>query len=97
MIGVFVTFTFPESFDAAKLRAVAGQARAKFEGMAGLRLKAFTLDEAQRRAVNFYIWEDEAAARAFFSPELASRISQLYGSAPAISFVEIAELVNNQA
>ena len=95
MIGVFVSFTFPDALDASKLRALAQQARPRFEAMPGLRAKAFTLDEAQRQAVNFYIWDDEAAARAFFTPELAGRIAELYGAAPTISFVEIAEFVDN--
>jgi heme-degrading monooxygenase HmoA len=95
MIGVFVFFTFPEAFDAPKLRAIAKHARAKFEAMPGLRSKAFTLNEPQRQAANFYIWDDEAAARAFFTPELAASVAQLYGATPTITFVEIAELVDN--
>jgi hypothetical protein len=95
MIGVFVSFAFPGAFDASKLRVLAQQARGRFEAMPGLRAKAFTLNEAQRQAVNFYIWDDETAARAFFTPELAGRIAQLYGATPAITFVEIAELVDN--
>jgi len=95
MIGVFVSFTFPGTFDAAAVRAVAQGARARFEGLPGLRSKAFTLDEAGGRAVNVYIWEDEATARAFFTPELAARVAQLYGATPTITFVEVAELVDN--
>ena len=95
MIGVFVSFTLSESFDAAAIRAIAKQARVKFEAMPGLRSKAFTLNEQERKAVNFYVWNNDAAARAFFTPELAQRIGQLYGATPAISFVEIAELVDN--
>jgi len=95
MIGVFVSFTFPDSFDAAAVRSVAQQARARFEGMPGLRSKAFTLDETGRRAVNVYIWDDEVAARAFFTPDLTARIAQLYGATPTITFVEVAELVDN--
>ena len=98
MIGVFVTFTFPDApgaFDAQKLRAIASGARATFEAMPGLRSKTFTLNEAERQAVNFYVWDDERTARAFFTPELAQRIAKLYGAAPTIAFVEIAERVDN--
>ena len=95
MIGVFVSFTFPETFDAQKLRAIAREARAKFEAMPGLISKTFTLNEAARQAVNFYVWNDERAARAFFTPELTQRIAKLYGVAPTITFVEIAEYVDN--
>ena len=95
MIGVFVTFTYPNNFDAAAIRAIAQQARAKFEGQPGLRSKAFTLNEAERRATNFYIWDDEGTARAFFAPAVVERIARLYGATPTVTFVEIAELVDN--
>ena len=95
MIGVFVSFTFPQGINASALRDIARDARTKFEAMPGLRSKAFTLNEAQRTASNFYIWDDEQAARSFFTPELADKLAHLYGAMPAISFVEVAELVDN--
>jgi heme-degrading monooxygenase HmoA len=95
MIGVFVSFTFPRGIDASAFRDIARHARAKFEAMPGLRAKAFTLNEPQQQASNFYIWDDEQAARAFFTPELADGIARLYGATPTIDFVEIAEFVDN--
>ena len=95
MIGVLVSFSFDQNFDPVALRAIAQRARAKFDGLPGLRSKAFTIDEGRRQAVNFYIWDDEAAARAFFTPELANGVAKLYGVTPVITFVEIAELVDN--
>ena len=61
----------------------------------GLRLKAFTLDAERQRATNFYVWESEAAAKAFFTDELTERITGFYGVRPRIDFVEIAALVDN--
>jgi hypothetical protein len=37
------------------------------------------------------------AAERFFSAELRERVTGLYGVAPAIEFVEIAEIVDNSA
>jgi len=95
VIGVFVSFRYDGDFDRARVEKVAAEARAMFEGMPGLRLKAFTLDEAHERATNFYLWESEDTARAFFSPELGEQVTGLYGVSPEIEFVEIAELVDN--
>jgi hypothetical protein len=95
MIGVFVTFRYADNFDAQALRRIAEAARAKFEGMPGLRSKAFTVDEARREARNFYIWESPDAARAFFTQERLAQISGLYGVRPDVDFVEIAVLVDN--
>ena len=70
-------------------------ARAMFEGMPGLRFKFFTFDEEERRATNFYVWESKEAAVSFFSDELRERVTDLYGVAPTIEFVEIAQIVDN--
>ena len=74
---------------------VAENARRMFEGTPGLRFKFFTFDEKQQRAQNFYVWESKEAAEAFFSEELRERVSGLYGVAPEIEFVEIAQIVDN--
>ena len=96
MVGVFVTFQYEDDFDAGKLEKIASEARAMFDGMPGLRTKYFTFDEQRRRATNFYVWDDEDAGRAFFSDELRARVTGLYGVAPTVDFVEIAEIVDNR-
>src|SRR4051794_41164408 len=95
MIGVFVTFRCGDNFDERAVRKIAETARARFEGMPGLRSKAFTLNAEKREATNFYVWESEDAARAFFTDELLGRITGLYGIRPTIEFVQIATLVEN--
>ena len=42
MIGVFVTFRYTDNFNEQVVRKVAETARARFEGMPGLRSKAFS-------------------------------------------------------
>ena len=95
MIGVFVTFHYPDKFDEPAVRKIAETARPRFEGMPGLRSKAFTLNSAKREATNFYVWESEDAAKAFFTDDLVERVTGLYGVRPSIEFVQIATLVEN--
>ncbi len=95
MIGVIVTFRYPDTFDEQALRTVAQAARPRFVGMPGLRSKTFTLNAAKREATNFYVWDSEDAARAFFTDELLQRVTALYGVRPSVEFVEIAALVEN--
>jgi hypothetical protein len=95
MIGVFVTFRYEDNFDERAVRKIADTARARFEGMQGLRSKAFTLNSGKREATNFYVWESEDAAKAFFTGELLERVTGLYGVRPTVEFVEIATLVEN--
>jgi hypothetical protein len=97
MIGVFVTFEGADGPDRDRAAKVAHEARHMFEGMAGLRSKAFTYDDEAARATNFYVWDSEDAARAFFSPELTELVTGLYGVAPSIAYVEVLELVDNAA
>ena len=95
MIGVFVTFRYGDNFNEQTVRKIAETARAKFDGMAGLRSKAFTLNSGKREAVNFYVSDSEDAAKAFFTDQLLERVVSLYGVRPSVEFVQIASLVNN--
>lgn len=97
MIGVFVTFRSEAGVDRDRVMGVAGKAAPSFEGMPGLRSKVFTYDPDSGTATNVYVWASEAAARAFFTDELRERVTDLYGVAPEIRFVEIAALVENGA
>ncbi len=95
MIGVSVTFQYDTDFDHARVVSIAENARGTFEGMPGLRSKVFTVDDAQQRAMNFYVWESADAAKSFFSEEMRERVTGLYGVEPTIDFVEIAQIVDN--
>ncbi len=95
MIGVFITFRYGDNFDERAVRKIAEIARVRFEGMPALRSKAFTLNPGKREAVNFYVWDSEAAAKAFFTEELVERVAGLYGVRPSVEFVQIATLVEN--
>jgi hypothetical protein len=88
-------FQYNGDFDRERIIDVSGKARSMFEGMPGLRFKFFTFDETQQRATNFYVWESREAAEGFFTGELRERVTDLYGVAPAIDFVEIAQIVVN--
>ena len=95
MIGVNVTFEYHGDFDRERVIGVAEHARTMFEGMPGLRFKFFTFDEKQQQARNFYVWDSAEAAESFFTDELKERVTGLYGVAPEIRFVEIAQVVDN--
>ena len=96
MIGVFLTFRYADEFDEDAVRRIADRAHARFKGMAGLRFKAFTVNPSKQEAVNFYIWDSEQAANAFFTDAQIDRIAGHYKVSPSLEFVEIAALVENQ-
>jgi hypothetical protein len=45
--------------------------------------------------MNFYVWDSQEVAQAFFSEELREKVTGLYGVSPTVNFLEIAELVDN--
>jgi heme-degrading monooxygenase HmoA len=95
MIAAIVMFRLGDHFDEQSVRSIAETARARFEGMPGLRSKAFTFDPARREATNFYVWDSEDAARAFFTDEMLERVAGLYGVRPTVEIVQVATLVEN--
>lgn len=95
MIGVLVTFTQTDKFDRATLAKIAGELRGPFEGMAGLRFKSFMLDEDAAQARNFYVWDDEEKARAFFTEEIVDKVTGIYGAPPKIEYLDIVGFVDN--
>jgi heme-degrading monooxygenase HmoA len=95
MIGVFVKLQYGDSFDEQGVRKIAETARPRFEGLPGLRSKAFTLNAEKREATNFYVWDSEEAARAFFTDQFVDRVAGVYGVRPSLEYVQIATLVDN--
>ena len=95
MIGAILTFRYADDFDENAVRAIADKAHARFKGMAGLHSKAFTVNPAKREAVNFYVWDSEAAAKDFFTDEQIDRIASHYKVHPILDFVQIIALVEN--
>jgi hypothetical protein len=95
VIGVFITLHYGDDFDEEGVRKIAETTRGRFEGMPGLRSKAFTINSGKREATNFYVWDSADAAKTFFTDELVERIMGLYGVRPSVEFVQIATLVEN--
>lgn len=95
VIAVFVTFRYGEDFSTAKIRRVAEEARARFEGMPGLISKVFSIVAESREGRNVYVWDSLESARTFFTPETRARIAALYGVEPVIEYAEVGALVEN--
>ncbi len=95
MVGVIVTFHYENGFDAKRLVSTAESARAAFEGKAGLLHKFWTLDEAAREAINFYVWESEEQARGFHTQEFSRLVTLLYGVTPSLRYVQVIQVISN--
>jgi hypothetical protein len=80
MIGVIVTLGPGEDLNRQRASAAAEQAAPMFEGMDGLGSKVFMWNDETGTVINTYVWDSEAAARAFFTPELKAQIIELWAS-----------------
>jgi len=96
MVAVFVTFQFGNDFNEAKVRKIAQEASGKFQGMAQLRSKAFTVRPEAKSATNVYAWESEDAAKAFFTDQVLELVTGLYGVRPRVELARVAALVENR-
>ena len=94
MIGVLVSFPQTEEGDRSGLAEIAAKERGTFEGMPGLRFKTFTIDD-DGQARNFYLWDDDEKARAFFSEEIVEMVTGVYGVAPKIEYFDVLEFIDN--
>ncbi len=96
MIGVIVTIGPGENLDRRRATAVAEQEGPKFEGLDGLVSKVFMWDDETATVTNTYVWDSEAAAHAFFTPELKAIVVELYGVEPQVRFTEVSALIDNR-
>lgn len=97
MIATLVTFTYTDDFSEEKVRNIAESARPKFENMPGLRSKAFSFNAEANSAKNYYVWDDEEAAKSFFTEDNIDFIGNIYGVRPSVEFLEVATLVDNHS
>jgi hypothetical protein len=96
VIGVIVTIGPAENLNRQRASAAAEQAAPMFEGMDGLLSKVFMWDDETGTVTNTYVWDSEAAARAFFTPEVNALIVEHYGVEPQVRFTEVSALVDNR-
>jgi hypothetical protein len=96
MIGVIVTIGPGEDLNRERATAVAEREAPMFEGMDGLMSKVFMWDDETGTVTNTYVWDSEAAARAFFTPEVGAKVVELYGLEPQVRFTEVSALIDNR-
>jgi hypothetical protein len=96
MIGVIVTIGPADELTRERASAVAKQEGPKFEGMDGLHSKVFMWNDDTGTVTNTYVWDSEEAARAFFTPEIAAHVVELWGAEPQVQFAEVSALIENR-
>ena len=94
MVTMTTRFHLPASTDWKALRATVLERAKLYEGMAGLRSKAFVIDEATGEYGANYLWESRAAAEAFVSSETFRGAVAKFG-APDVRIHEVVAYVES--
>lgn len=97
MITTIVQFALAEpiSLDDAAKRFKSSAP--KYQKMPGLIRKYYIRSEDGRTAGGVYLWESRQAAEAVYAGEWRTRVTQLYGAEPMITWFESPVIVDNAA
>ena len=88
MLAMQYSFEFPDEFDMASLRRRVEDKGPLFDDYPGLAQKAFMINEGEAEVLGdrigneyatFYLWEDDAAARAFLESEAFAAVTEAFG------------------
>ncbi len=96
MHTVLVKYSFPKPVARAALLERFKKSEANFRGLPKLIRKYFCYDEATRTGHSVYLWESEAAARAFFSETFLEGFAEKFGCTPELTYVDTLIVVDNE-
>ena len=94
-ITVITRFQMPAGVTAEQIRASFEDAAPKFRNVTGLIRKQFLRSKDCRTVGGVYLWNDEAAARAFMNERVAQMIREKFKVEPTIEFYDSPVIVEN--
>jgi hypothetical protein len=95
LITVVTRFQLPAGVTADQIRAAFAEAAPGFRGVPGLVRKQFLRSKDCRTAGGVYLWNDEAAARAFMNERVAPMIREKFHVDPTMEFYDSPVIVEN--
>jgi len=95
MITVITRFSVPAKLNSNEMRGAFAQVAPAFRNVPHLLRKQFLLSSDGRTAGGVYLWEDEAAARAFMEQRVAAMIRDKFRVEPTIEFYDTPVIVEN--
>jgi hypothetical protein len=95
MIIAVVTFTMDKKWTREEAAEVFRSTAPKYFNRPGLIRKHYFLNEAGDQSGGIYLWESKAAAEACYTPEWLAMVTEKYGRAPEIRFLETPVTVDN--
>lgn len=97
MITTIVQFALAEPISLGEAAKRFRSSVPKYRKMPGLIRKYYIRSEDGCTAGGVYLWDTRAAAEAVYSGEWRTRVAQLYGAEPVISWFDSPVIVDNAA
>ena len=94
---VIVKYKLPTPVPREDMEHAFAAAQAQFASVPGLVRKYFCYDEADHCGHSVYLFEDEASAQAFFSPQFAISMEEKFGTTPEVFGVDTLLVVDGPA
>ena len=95
MTTVITRFPLPSNTNVSEIRHAFAAAAPAFHGVPGLLRKHFLLAADCRSAGGVYLWESEAAARAFMQERVVPMIREKFSVESTIEFFDSPVIVEN--
>ena len=95
MITALVQFSLREPMQLEKAREAFSKSAHKYNGVAGLVRKYFTVTEDGAAIGGVYLWRSKADAEAFYSEAWKAAIVAKYGSPPTVMYLHVPVVVDN--
>lgn len=96
MHTVLVTFVLPTAVPRATLLEAFEKSAPRFRAAPGLIRKYYCYDEANHTGQSVYLWESEAAARAFMNDAFVTSFQERFGATPQMLHLDTLVVVDNE-
>lgn len=96
MHTVLVTFVLPTAIPRAKILEAFEKSAPRFRAAPGLIRKYYSYDEANHTGHSVYLWESEAAARAYMDDGFVTSFQERFGTTPELFHVDTLVVVDNE-
>lgn len=97
MITTLVQFQLPSPISLAEAARRFESSAPKYRNLPGLIRKYYIRSEDGRSAGGIYLWESRADAERVYDGEWRTRVEQLYGAKPVVTWFDTPVIVDNQA
>ncbi len=94
MIVAIVRFPLPAGMTADQARASFEASAPSYQQLPGLHRKYYLLGEDASEGGGVYLWEDRAAAEAVYTEAWRERLTERFGAAPRVEYLECPVVVD---